>query len=357
MKTADKRAICGGDKGRMSKLASPAALFAACALAFAPSAGLSQAQGWVNPDVYELRDEVARLSQEIAAIRGEALNGGAPAAGASGATAPALSGDVYVRLERLDQAVRELTGALDELDQRMRAASQRRQAKLAELDFRMSRLESGETGAHRGEIPGTEALTEVPEPSDAPVAGGRLQPLQPENFGGPGSPPSVLGSLRGEQPGEQVVARPIYDKPGGANSTSSRSASPPVASVGSVRYEDALKSIQSGDLGAAEGQLQAFIEENQSDPRAGDATYWLAETYRQRGRFREAVKTYASGLKTHPRSQRAPDSWMRLGMSLAELEQVDKACEAFAQVDRRFPDAPARLLRETRKQAQRAGCR
>ena len=322
---------------------------AALLLITAPSPGLAQGQ-WVNPDVYELRDEVKKLAKEIAALRADGL-GAAPSAASAGADAPAVSGDVYVRLDRLDQAVRSLTGAVEELDQRVRAASQRRQAKLAELDFRISRMEEGKTGKHSGRIPGTEALASVAEPSSAPISAGRLQPLQPENAG-PGAPPTVLGTLRGQSPGQAAVANPIYDRPGNAASAASSGGS----SAGGGSFDGAIASLQAGDWAAAEDQFQSFIQENSGDAREPDARYFLGETYRIRGRYHDAVRTYAAGLKSHPRSKRAPDSWMRLGESLAQLKQFDKACEAFKQVGLRFPDAPAKLLQETKKQRNRAGC-
>lgn len=314
----------------------------------APSIGLAQGQ-WVNPDVYELRDEVKKLAKEIAALRADGL-GAAPVS--AGANAPAVSGDVYVRLERLDRSVRSLTGAVEELDQRVRAASQRRQAKLAELDFRIARIEEGKKGKHSGRIPGTEALSSVAEPSSAPISAGRLQPLQPENAG-PGAPPTVLGTLRGERPGNATVASPIYDAPRNA-AAAARSGAASGASGGS--FDAAIASLQAGDWGSAEDQFQSFIRGNSGDAREPDARYFLGETYRIRGRFHDAVRTYAAGLKSHPRSKRAPDSWMRLGESLAQLNQIDKACEAFKQVKLRFPDAPAKLLQETQKQRKRAGC-
>ncbi|MEM9725837.1 MAG: tol-pal system protein YbgF, partial [Pseudomonadota bacterium] len=180
---------------------------------------------------------------------------------------------------------------------------------------------------------------------------GRLTPLQPENVTR-GAPPSVLGEIESAN-GGGPVSRPIFDSPGGA---AARSVGPAVAAAAPVRYEDAIRSIQTGDHATAERQLQGFIAQNDGDPRIGDATYWLAETYRVRGMFREAAQTYASGIRKYPESKRAPDSWMRLGMSLAQLNQVDRACAAFRQVEARFPNAPARVLRETQTQARRAQC-
>ncbi|MEM9725695.1 MAG: hypothetical protein AAF909_09550, partial [Pseudomonadota bacterium] len=110
----------------------------------------AHAREWVNPDVFALREEVERLSNEVAAIRT-----GAPTPRGGEATrdgsAPALSGDVYVRLERLDQAVRSLTGAVEQLDRFSRQSAQRQDAKLQELEFRLTQLEGGTPAAPSGE--------------------------------------------------------------------------------------------------------------------------------------------------------------------------------------------------------------
>ncbi|MEL6979599.1 MAG: tol-pal system protein YbgF [Pseudomonadota bacterium] len=335
---------------------------AAALLAVSVGAGPALAQGgWVNPDAFaQMQRELERLSAEIEIMRG---------AGASASGGPAPSGDLFLRLQRLEQTVRDLTGQVEVLQQAARQADQRERAKIEEFEFRLSRLEGddppppapsqsfGETPGDGAPAPATGPLASVAGASGATAGGfqgGRLPPLDPVNRAPAGA---ALGTIPGSQ-ASAPISTPIYDNPRGQSVAAAPSpqGAPAPSVAETVRYEDAVTSLQDGDHDRAEQQLQAFIGQNPNDPRVSEATYWLGETYRVRGRFREAAQTYAAGLRKEPNSKRAPDSWMRLGMSLAQLNQSQKACEAFAQVEARFPDAPSSVLRQTKTQALRAGC-
>lgn len=350
-------------------------LFAAAAApSLDPTPSLAQGSEWVNPDVITLREEVDRLSREVARLRGGGPVSDFTGGGDGGAGAP-VGGDVYVRLDRMEQELRRLTGEVERLSFAAAQADQRRDAKLAELDFRMGRLEGGETGPYEGgPIPGatapaSEGSAGVRPPQTSESEGGQraaLAPLTPqgesEGAARLGAPPGVLGRIPGDS-AQTAVAGPIYDgapQPpapptfGGAAPGGAPAAAASGAAV--VSYDDALESLRAGAFDAAEGQLQAFIAQNPSDARRGDATYWLGETYYVRSRFGEAARTFLTSVKEHPDAGKAPDSMLKLGMSLAQLNRVDEACQTFAQVSARYPDAPANVLRRAQNEARRANC-
>lgn len=332
-------------------------------------AGVAAAQaggGWVSPDILDLRERLADLSREVDALRaGGAVGGGGGVVGDPG------------RLDRIEIELRRLTGEVERLSYEAQQSAQTRERKMAEFEFRITRLEGGDPSAAAAAGAPTEAYpgmgAEGPAAAAA-VAGGaagaqRLEPLQPQNgaSGGRGAPPTVLGEINSAG-GPDAVASPIYEagpQAGGAAGADPYASYDPAAAGGAaaaaisapVSFEEALKSIQAGDHAAAEGQLQAFIAQNPSDPRAGEATYWLGETYRVRGRYLDAARIYAKGLKEHPNSAKAPDSLLSLGISLAQLNQTERACEVLSQVEARFPDAPAVALRRAANEARRAGCR
>ena len=113
------------------------------------------------------------------------------------------------------------------------------------------------------------------------------------------------------------------------------------------QYNHAFGLMKQADYPAAEAAFKDFVEAHPNDPMAGNAQYWLGETYYARGKYMEAASAFAEGYKRYPKSAKAPDELLKLGMSLARANQKQNACVALAQLDQEFPQrhdvgAPAR---------------
>lgn len=105
------------------------------------------------------------------------------------------------------------------------------------------------------------------------------------------------------------------------------------------QYDFAFEFLKRQDYPKAEATLREFLAKNPKDPLAGNAQYWLGETYYARGLYREAVTEF-DGIRTkYPKSAKAPDSMLKLGMSLAKLDQQQGACIALGLVGKSYPSA------------------
>ena len=102
--------------------------------------------------------------------------------------------------------------------------------------------------------------------------------------------------------------------------------------------------------------MTAFLDSYPADPLAGNAKYWLGETYYVRGQFREAAVTFAEGFQSYPDSPKAPDNLLKLGKSLAALGQSADACGTFAELVTRYPQAPATIKQQAATEQQRLSC-
>jgi tol-pal system protein YbgF len=120
-------------------------------------------------------------------------------------------------------------------------------------------------------------------------------------------------------------------------------------------YERSNESLLRRQYGEAEAGFTTFLQKYPSHSLAGSAQYWLGETYYVQGDFKSAAAHFLRGYKTYPKSRRAPDSLLKLGISLNRLGQGDQACAALAAVNTEYPKAV-----DARKRAQaeskRAGC-
>jgi tol-pal system protein YbgF len=120
-------------------------------------------------------------------------------------------------------------------------------------------------------------------------------------------------------------------------------------------YERSNESLLRRQFGDAEAGFANFLQKYPDHSLAGSAQYWLGETFYAQGDFKRAASSFLQGYKKYPKSRRAPDSLLKLGISLNRLGQADQACAAYAAVSAEYPKAV-----DARKRAQaeskRAGC-
>jgi len=122
------------------------------------------------------------------------------------------------------------------------------------------------------------------------------------------------------------------------------------------QYEQARARILQKDYAGAASGLAAFMKANPEDPLAGAAAYWLGESHYAQGQFDAAAAAFLTGLKKYPKSTKAPDSMLKLGMTLAEMGQKKEACAALADIPNRYPSASLAIKQRAQKERQRIGC-
>ena len=132
----------------------------------------------------------------------------------------------------------------------------------------------------------------------------------------------------------------------------------PASSSGSTseQYNQAFGLLKQADYPAAEVALKAFVEQHPNDPMAGNAQYWLGETFYTRGRYAEAASAFAEGYKRYPKSSKAADELLKLGMSLGRANQKQNACVVLAQLDHDFPAPGAAIKERATTEKKRLGC-
>ncbi|WP_339741223.1 tol-pal system protein YbgF [uncultured Maricaulis sp.] len=122
-------------------------------------------------------------------------------------------------------------------------------------------------------------------------------------------------------------------------------------------YEDARGRLLDGDFDGAQSGFERFVTEHGDDPRAGEAWYWLGETFFVRGNHAESADAYIASLRAQPDGERSPDALVRLAASLHGLGQTREACDTLARFGRQFPNASAASRDRASRESVRAGCR
>ena len=69
-----------------------------------------------------------------------------------------------------------------------------------------------------------------------------------------------------------------------------------------------------------------------------------------------AAEGFLEGFQADPKGPKAPDSLLKLGMSLANLGKNEDACTAFSHLIDNFPNASNVVLDRARQESNNRGC-
>ena len=319
------------------------------------SSGAALAQ---SNDVRGLADTVSRLERQLQALERSvyrdapppATTSETPASGASPSAAPsgtALS-NLQVTTDGLEEQLRRLTGQVEQLDFQVRQMNQRMDRLVSDVDFRLQALEQGSGATTLGS---TQPI--APAVPRAPGA------VTVEPVGGAGAP-RVFGTLTETQlRAAGVNTTPADQQTASADPAAQTSdSSPAVLPAGSPRdqYDFAYNFLLQRDFESAETALSAFVAANPEDSLAGNAQYWLGETFYVRGDYPTAARAFAEGFQRYPDSAKAPDNLLKLGMSLAQLEQNSDACITLKKLRVEYPDAPTSIVQRADREIGRLQC-
>lgn len=122
-------------------------------------------------------------------------------------------------------------------------------------------------------------------------------------------------------------------------------------------YDAAYALMKKGDYIKAEQSFIQFIADHSKSDLVGNANYWLGETYYARGQYEQAVGIFADGFTKYKTNIKAPDSLLKLGMSMKQLGKNEEACTAFTTLPQEFPKASTSLKDRAKNEAQKLSCK
>jgi tol-pal system protein YbgF len=207
---------------------------------------------------------------------------------------------VYIedRLNQLQQAISLLTGQIEQLQYRNQQLQQQMEKMQADYEFRLEQMEKG--GGRPGGAP---AARPTPPPSTA------------------AAPPAAAATGAADQV-----------------------------------YNDAFKKLQDGDYANAEKGFRTFVQRHPQHALAGNAQYWLGETYYARRDYQNAMTAFAEGYKAYKTSPKGPDNLLKLGITLATLGRKADSCAIFARFAQDYPRATDLQKRRIEQERQKNGC-
>jgi len=339
----------------------------------------------------------------------------APQAQPQGRVAQGDSGDLSVRLDRMENALRQLTGTIEQLQYRNQQLETQLKRMQDDTDYRFQQMgaKGGPAPAQAAPMPPGNApppagnpgrRSDVFDPALQPNAPGAPRTLgnqaaiaAPEQgqdnaapIGAPGGraagAPLDLSTVAGNDSAPtQATAPQINAPPAAVASTSpmpvpmARTATPslPVPPVRNAmpappagpqlatlppsaspqdEYDMAYGYVLHKDYSLAEQAFRDFLKKYPNERLVPDAQYWLGESLFQQQRYRDAAESFLGVSTKFEHSTKAPDSLLRLGQSLAAMDQKEAACATLAEVGRKYPRASAGVKRGVTQEQKRAHC-
>ena len=114
----------------------------------------------------------------------------------------------------------------------------------------------------------------------------------------------------------------------------------------SEQYEFAVSFMKIGDYETAEFALREFIDKNKDHELAGSAQYWYGETFRIRQLYSDAATAYLDGYQNYPKSKKAPDNLLKLGITMVQLGEKDQGCKMISGLKKEYPKASKSVLQK-----------
>ena len=258
-------------------------------------------------------------------------------------------GDLGPRIDALETQITALTSHIEQMSKKMSAL----EAKLATASVTLPPPSPprAETAPERQ----GQASPRADTPS-ASAAGDSAD-------SGDTSKPRWYGAKRGDDQVAKLLenqAASEASSPGAGNETPDDKPQNLVAALPSgdaqALYQQGYGALLQKDYMGAEGAFRQLVDAYPNDPLAGSAQYWIGETYYVRGQYKNAADAFLKGYKKYKSGDKAPDTLLRLGMSLAELGQKDAACSTFNELKAKYPAAPEQIAAEAKAQRKKTGC-
>jgi tol-pal system protein YbgF len=310
-------------------------------------------------------------------------------------------GDMSVRLDRIEGAMRQLTGTIEQLQYQNQQLQMQMKRMQDDTEYRFQQMGSrggaappaAPQSAPRGPMDtapqapgrrsdvfdpsrdpnapgaprtlGNQAVIAAPEPgaSDAPpigAPGGRDAgaPLDLNTLAGNAAalPPPGASARANVPMGVSQQSQLPPPLPRNPSATGAQLATLPPTARPQDEYDLAYGYVLHKDYALAEQGFRDFLRKYPDERLVPDAQYWLGESLFQQQRYRDAAESFLAVSTKYERTGKAPDSLLRLGQSLAALNKKEAACATLAEVGRKYPKASASVKRGVTQEQKRAHC-
>lgn len=122
-------------------------------------------------------------------------------------------------------------------------------------------------------------------------------------------------------------------------------------------YDEALALLNKKNYQKSQEAFKAFLELHPKNGLAGNAQYWLGESYYAQGKYDLAAIAFADGYKNYQTGTKAPDLLFKLGMTLSRLKKKNEACVAFDSFEKQYPKVSGAMKKQLAAETKKLSCK
>ncbi len=302
-------------------------------------------------------------------------------------------GGVESRLDRIENALRQLTGTVEQLQHQNQVLQTQLKRMQDDTEYRFQHM--GAAGAPPPP-PSSAAAMPPANPGPAPTGDRRGDAFNPAmhpnapgvphslaaEAGPPGNPPMVnqapIGAPGGREPGAPLDLNSLAGTgvppangaapsmppngqlppppPRNTSATGAPLATQPPSARPQDEYDLAYGYVLHKDYALAAQAFRNFVRKYPNEKRVAEAQYWLGESLFQQQHYHDAAELFLAVSTKYERSAKAPEALLRLGQSLAAMHKKEAACATLAEVSRKYPRASSGIKRAVAQEQKRTHC-
>ena len=220
-----------------------------------------------------------------------------------------------VQISQMDETLRHAVGRMDMIEHQIKTLEDKINMINKDIDVRLKMIEGKPIEA------GGMSNQQVAKKFDAPVA--------------KGAPISVAGASisKGEKLPDVKTKSP------------------------EAVYQEGLDAINAGKNDEATEKFTTFLTKFPKHKLAGNAQYWLGESYYGKKDYAKAAVAFAKGYEKYKDGNKGADNILKLGLAMQMLGKKEEACTAFVNLAKEFPKAPQNLKDRASKSAEELACK
>jgi len=113
--------------------------------------------------------------------------------------------------------------------------------------------------------------------------------------------------------------------------------------------------LNSEEVNKEEENLE-FVDTHSKHELAGSAQFWYGETFYIRQLYEDAAAAFLDGYQKYPNSPKASENLLKLGVTLAELGEIEQGCKMIINLKKAYPKTDASILQKSSYEKKRFNC-
>lgn len=277
-----------------------------------------------NNDMRAMMNKLDQMQRQMDTMSRQLYKGEAPPEGAMSSSGntdnAALAAQMDERMSSLEGSLKQINNRLDEQDYAVGQMKQQFELYKSDMEVRLKDLSASATALP----PVTSSATPAAAIAPAAVTPSSDPDLAPTAAATPAPAAGAMQDL-------------------------------PTDNAASL-YDAAFQALREQKYERAEAGFKEFMQRYPTDTLAGNAQYWLGESFYVRGNYADAAKSFATGYQKYPKSSKAADNLLKLGLSLSQTGKTQEACVTLTQLDKQFPSAAAVIKQRAVDEQKKLSC-